>query len=63
MYGKLSIGIVVSVGTARRDGRIGKKRILPGIPRIKGVVNQGSDPYVVHNDVRQDAADRHFTIV
>lgn len=56
LYGKFSIGVVVSVGTARRDEPWGG-----GIRRnVKTVFNKASNSEVVHNKMRDKAANDGF---
>ena len=59
-YGRDSIGIVVSIGTARKDDRPPRRRILPIIPWTRELAQQNTDPEKVHADVLKKSTRAHF---
>ena len=51
MHGRNSVGVVVSIGTARRDERAEENGLLSVIPRIRGFVQNATNPEVIHDEV------------
>ena len=54
-HGTNSIGIVVSVGTARLDERPREGGFLPVLPWLKGMTAQATDPEVIHRDLEEES--------
>ena len=53
MHGANSIGVVVSIGTARDNERPREKGILPIIQKLKGFVQSATDPEVMHLEMKR----------
>ncbi|KAL9120109.1 MAG: hypothetical protein Q9187_003333 [Circinaria calcarea] len=50
-HGKGSMGVVVSIGTARQDKQPPDKGFQTIIPRLKGFVQSATDPEVMHREM------------
>ncbi|KAL9118960.1 MAG: hypothetical protein Q9187_004487, partial [Circinaria calcarea] len=53
MHGTNSMGVVVSIGTARHNERPREKGILPVIQKLKGFVQSATDPEVMHLEMKR----------
>ena len=59
-YGNRFIGVVVSIGTARRDERPRERGLLPIIPRVRSIVQMATDPEKIHGDMEDFSAREDF---
>ena len=59
-YGNNFIGVVVSVGTARRDERPRERGLLSIIPRVRSIAQTATDPEMIHGDMEEFSAREDF---
>ena len=52
-FGVSSLGVVVSIGTARQDERPKERRLLPIISKLKALAQTASDPEIVQRDMKE----------
>lgn len=60
LHGNDSMGVVVSIGTARHNQRPSEKGILPIIQKLKGFVQSATDPEIMHHVMERKAQPDKF---